>query len=109
MKNPTARSRYIVQRINGFILIVDTGANHGFMSVTNDMENVLHDISVELNLNLENTKIIYRDSENIWDGIVCKQHGTSDAPSYTVEFIYLGTHDKIKAMELFNLKTLQMN
>lgn len=49
------------------LYITDEG---GLKSVTNDMENVLADISEHVVLDeLQDLKIIYRDSMGIWDGV----------------------------------------
>ncbi len=49
------------------LYITDQG---GYKSVTNDMENVLQDISNELSVqDLRGMKIMYRDSMGIWDEV----------------------------------------
>jgi len=60
------RSDYTFEIIADIICIIDN--NTGQKSVTNDIENVLSDIQ-KTGINIEEHKIIYRDSEEIWDGI----------------------------------------
>jgi hypothetical protein len=49
------------------LYITDEG---GLKSVTNDLENVLRDIADEMSVEmLRNTRIMYRDSMGIWDGV----------------------------------------
>lgn len=49
-----------------WLLIVDK--NSGGMSVTNDIENVVDDISAHVGIDPLEYRIIYKDSEGRWDG-----------------------------------------
>lgn len=60
------RADYNFEIIADIICIIDENA--GGKSVTNDIENVLDDIQ-KSGINIEEHKIIYRDSEGFWDGI----------------------------------------
>ena len=51
------------------LCIEDMGVNHAAMSVTDDMEAVLEEIE-EAEGPLGGKKIIYRDSEGMWDQVV---------------------------------------
>lgn len=64
------------------IRIID--ANLGKMSVTNDLERVLCDVSAQLNEELDQYSIVYRDSIGTWDRIVVTPHETF-AHTFNVE------------------------
>lgn len=51
---------------NGIVFIED---KLGMKSVTNDIDNILYDIAIEGGIDLNNKKIMYKDSQGIWDGI----------------------------------------
>jgi len=57
---------YSINRVKKRLAIVDL--NLGRMSVTNCIEDVVDEIAQNENINHSNYMIIYRDSENIWDG-----------------------------------------
>lgn len=63
------RSNYsyeIEKTDNSTILsIIDQGGN--YMSVTNNIENVIAEICKSNNIDILHTKVVYRDSEGIWD------------------------------------------
>jgi hypothetical protein len=61
-----ARSKYNYIIDGNFIFITDL---NGAMSVTNDIENVLSEISKDLNTSMDNFKIVYQDSYGDIDGI----------------------------------------
>jgi len=48
----------------------------GAMSVTNDLEAVLREVSLQVDAALPDYSIIYRDSTGTWDRIVVKAHET---------------------------------
>ena len=63
----TNRCEYSYTLKDSVISITDLG---GMKSVTNDIENVLTDIIIaEIGIDLDDYKIMYRDSQKIWDGI----------------------------------------
>lgn len=89
--------------IRGEILyITDKG---GMKSVTNDVENVLGDISKVIGFeDMKKMKIMYRDSMGIWDGIRPAINGTGVK---SVSFFPLTERDFDRAFEkLNNLKTI---
>ncbi len=61
----TVKAKYSWTLFKSVLCIEDW--NDGAMSVTNDMENVLGEIGKEVDL--EGRKIVYKDSNNIWDGV----------------------------------------
>ena len=64
------KSNFRWHQLFGIITIHDLGGE--CMSVTNDMENVLTFIRNDLNISeseMQGTKIIYEDSDGIWDGV----------------------------------------
>ena len=65
-----ANSLYIhrIEVIAGHRFIVIEDLNVGFMSVTNDIENVVEEISQKERINPCEHFIIYKDSEGVWDG-----------------------------------------
>lgn len=65
---PRSDFSYEIRQIKGkpFIMIEDL--NHGRMSVTNDIENVIEYICNKENINPVEHYIIYKDSDGIWDG-----------------------------------------
>lgn len=58
----------------------------GNMSVTNDMEAVLRETSLQVDEDLSAYSIIYRDSTGTWDRILVKPH---DVLAHTWTFIIL--------------------
>jgi hypothetical protein len=62
----TPRAAYHYTTHGSVICIVDEGAGK---SVTNDVENVLEDLRRE-GINLARVRLIYRDSQGLWDEIV---------------------------------------
>jgi hypothetical protein len=62
------RANYTWSKDGDIIAIVDLDNGLG-PSVTNDMENVLLDIAMELGHGLRGYRILYRDSQGTWDGV----------------------------------------
>jgi len=46
----------------------------GGMSVTNDLEAVLREVSLQIDAALPEYSVIYRDSTGTWDAIIVKAH-----------------------------------
>lgn len=61
------KSDYEWKANENLLQIVDL--NTGGRSVTNDVENVINEIYEKLGEQIKKFKIIYKDSEGIWDGI----------------------------------------
>ena len=81
MKN---RSDYKYQLDHNILFIEDL--NFGNKSVTNDIENILEDISEELDTSMDNYRIMYKDSQGVIDGIY-----TKDGKFY--DFYHIGETD----------------
>jgi hypothetical protein len=82
----------------GTLIIVDKarpGSN--FMSVTNNLENILEDISRMIDKNLVGTPIVYADSEGNYDGVELLGRGK-------IEFIPIQEKDRQKAILELNIK-----
>jgi hypothetical protein len=62
------KSNYTWRTKGDLLLIVDM--NTGERSVTNDIENVVNEIYQKLGDKIKEYKIIYKDSDGIWDGII---------------------------------------
>jgi hypothetical protein len=64
--------------IDGNIIII-TDLNYGGKSVTNDIENVIRDISMDLKresgCGICNYKIIYQDSQGMFDEVLVNEKG----------------------------------
>lgn len=64
--------------IDDNILII-TDLNYGGKSVTNDVENVIHSINLDLQresgVNISHYKILYQDSDGGFDSIVVNERG----------------------------------
>lgn len=79
------------------IAIEDLQPTLGGMTVTNDVENVIHYIAIsmfgEVSNKMDSYAIVYRDSEGIWDGIKTV-NGEFDS------FVYLGAHSMEEAIDL---------
>lgn len=58
--------RYYILHDEKVIAIEDL--NKGNTSLTNDIENVAEEISKNETLDLKEYKVIYRDSQGLWDG-----------------------------------------
>ena len=63
------RGRYIWRIEQNLLLITDR--NLGDRSVTNEVEQVLVDLA-GLSIDIAKQRIIYRDSDGIWDGILTR-------------------------------------
>ena len=67
--------------IDGNIIFIE-GTGEG-KTVTNSIEEILKEITVEMNASMDNFKILYRDSEGIIDGVKTSNGEFSD-------FYYIG-------------------
>ena len=63
-----------VDEVEKEIRIID--ADRGNMSVTNDLERVLLEVSHLIEESLDNYSIVYRDSTGTWDRIIVTPHET---------------------------------
>lgn len=88
-KNDNFRADYEYTVEGQVICIVDL--DRGNRSVTNDIENILHDIKIHLG-ELSGYAVIYRDSTGRWDGVRQTENGRAD-------FYGLREIDKDKAAE----------
>lgn len=70
-----AHYNYAFTQIGGHKAIAIVDQDNGGMSVTNDIENVVYEISAKERLNPEQYLIVYEDSEGIWDGWDAKKRG----------------------------------
>jgi hypothetical protein len=61
------KSNYEWETNGDLLQIVDL--NLGGRSVTNDIDNVINEIYQKIGDELKKYKILYRDSEGIWDGV----------------------------------------
>ena len=61
------RSNYEWEIREGILCIEDQ--NLGGVSVTNDIENILTEIYLYSDNSIRDMKVIYRDSDGIWDGV----------------------------------------
>jgi hypothetical protein len=70
---------------DGILAIEDL--NLGKMSVTNNMENVLTEIRSKIGDKILDAKIVYRDSEGSWGGVIPEWTiaGCSDVQFYFIE------------------------
>lgn len=67
MKRSRATYIYRIAEAKGLKLLLIVDEDQG-MSVTNDIENVVYDISVNENINPAHYYIFYRDTMGFWDG-----------------------------------------
>lgn len=86
----TAKADYSYQIIDDVLAIEDL--NNGNMSVTNDIEAVVHDIEEEEQIHAKDMKIVYKDSEGVWDGV--------ELNGSTVQFLALCVLTLPEAIEL---------
>lgn len=89
----TPKSDYTYTIEDDILAIVDL--NLGRMSVTNNIENVIAEIAEERRFLPEEVLVIYRDSEELWDGWDTK----------TESFILLQTCSKDEAKRLIRQET----
>ena len=59
---------HMVTQFAGRDVILIEDLNNGGMSVTNDIENVVADISLKEKIEPSRYLIVYKDSEGMWDG-----------------------------------------
>jgi len=85
-------SDYIYRVFGSLIVIIDL--NHGNLSVTNDIENVISYLGKQT-FKLQNYVIVYRDSNSEYDQVVVKPDNTFQ------EFEPLTTDSKVK--DLFDV------
>lgn len=74
-----------------FVCIVDL--DNGGRSVTNDIQKIINEIEDENNFFLDSFKIIYRDSQGIWDAVLIKDEGC--------KFLSLNEKEKEEAKEKY--------
>jgi hypothetical protein len=84
------RAAYTAE-LDGDDVIVIIDHDDGSRSVTNDAENVVADIAARFDLRAR--RIVYRDSEGRWDGLVVECGRFAG-------FIMLGTDNREKAVSL---------
>ncbi len=61
-----ARADYVYTLTDDILSIIDL--DRGGKSVTNDIENIIADVSEIEDVDPADLKVVYRDSEGIWDG-----------------------------------------
>lgn len=93
------RAEYNYDMEGSILWIEDKG---GLKSVTNDIDNILVDIA--LIHNISNKKIMYKDSDGIWDGITAsvttkKVNGKNTVSISNLDFFPLTEKDFGKAKE----------
>ena len=87
MKNYT----YTIEE--AFICIIDL--DNGGKSVTNDIKNIIKEIEDENNFFLDSFKIVYRDSEGIWDAVILNSNG--------IRFLSLNVKTNEEAKEKYDI------
>ncbi len=61
-----ARADYVYTLTDDILSIIDL--DRGGKSVTNDIDNIIADVSEIEDIDPSEIKVIYRDSDGIWDG-----------------------------------------
>ncbi len=61
-----ARADYVYTLTDDVLSIIDL--DQGGKSVTNDIDNVIADVSAIEGVDPQDLKVVYRDSDGIWDG-----------------------------------------
>jgi hypothetical protein len=89
---------YDYEILEGFLFIEDRG-EVGRLSVTNDMEDVLKKIKDEVGDEIHKLKVIYKDSEGIWDGVRFKS--ADDENLILTDFVILNEKDLEKAVTIY--------
>ncbi len=89
---------YDYKILEGFLFIEDRG-EVGRLSVTNDMEDVLKKIKDEVGDEIHKLKVIYKDSEGIWDGVRFKR--ADDENLVLTDFVILNEKDLEKAVMVY--------
>ena len=79
------KSNYTYSIDGRTIYIIDNQCD-GYLSVTNNIENVLEEISKELNTSISNYEVIYKDTDGRIDGV-----HTKDGEFY--DFYHIGETD----------------
>ncbi len=62
------KSNYSFNIVDNQLKIIDNWST-GYMSVTNNIENVLNEIRNQIGDNIENLNIVYRDTDGNWDSV----------------------------------------
>ena len=97
------RSKYKVWIQQNVICIEDLNEPET-KSVTNDIENVINDLKKQFSSYiLKNYKIIYQDTNNIWDEIELKNDLNFD------KFISINTESLTEALEIVTEKQLELS
>lgn len=65
---------YSIQDTQGRNVIAIEDLNSGGMSVTNNIENIIKEISDKENINMYDYMYVYLDSNNTWDGFNIKNN-----------------------------------
>lgn len=68
------KSNYSFSVVDNQLKIVDNWCN-GYMSVTNNIENVLTEIRNDIGDNIELLSVIYRDTDGNWDKVTPEWRG----------------------------------
>lgn len=95
MNTHPPRAEYTYGMVNDILWIEDVGKNT--RSVTNDMINVLNGIIKNENLKMRDYRVVYRDSNGNWDGVV--PHVETHGWVFAVDFYPLNTTDKDTAIK----------
>jgi hypothetical protein len=92
-----SRASYVFDIIEDFLFITDLN-EPGTLSVTMDIENVILEIYKNVGDEIKNIKIIYQDSEGVWDGVlfnICVDQVR------VKEFVILGKENVEDAVEAY--------
>ena len=111
-----SQSNYYWSIEDGVLCIVDVGPHSLYQTVTNDAENVLEEIRKELYARKDNIAdwekrgktvkdnfpkiIIYKDSDDIWDGLQYRGE--------LVEFYPIRTKDRGQAVRIANQRFINL-
>jgi hypothetical protein len=107
-RKSSAKYSYVIRKVDGqkFIMIEDEcQPGEAVRSVTNDIENVIEDIrDLEgIRKKIMDYKIIYKDSEGIWDGVDYYRKPYTDYLS--ASFVHLRESHWLKAAKKYIDKT----
>lgn len=94
MGSDAPRAEFVYGIDNGVLWIEDVGVNT--RSVTNDMINVLNDIRHETGVDLTSVKVVYKDSNGNWDGVI--PHVESHGLVFSNGWYPLNTRNKEEAI-----------
>ena len=99
------KATYSYEVFEGYLFIEDL-CEDGKLSVTMDMENVLKSINEEIGDEISKLRVIYKDSNGIWDAVKFKIEEDQESRIVISEFVILNCESLEDAVNHYSEQSL---